>query len=363
MNKNKKPNYKLRRKVAKYVFIMLILLPIIIINRTKIFNFTIYVPNMKYSKVIDSMFKANYNKDEIKNTLDYLKKKKKINDNTSNYILKLNSKGYNKKTIDFLIKNLNKSEMTEFLAKKYNKDYEKYIANKLFDYSKFDRYLAYRKDHKDLSIDDTVWQIELNMDKTYYDDSELIEDPDNILVLANKYYEIPENYVPNDLVEMDDKYANNQYSRMKLRKEAYEQFVKMCDDARKDGVNFYAESAYRSYSYQKSIYNNYVYNNGQAKADKYAAKPGFSEHELGLAIDLANVWTITTKGKEYAWISKNGYKYGYIFRYKEEWENVTGYSAESWHIRYVGSDVAKQIVKKNMSYEEYYIKYIKNKKN
>ena len=119
--------------------------------------------------------------------------------------------------------------------------------------------------------------------------------------------------------------------------------------------------AYRSYEYKSKIYKNYVYENGQENADKYAAKPGFSEHELGLAIDLANIWTITTKGEEYAWLSKNAYKYGYIFRYKEEWEDITGYSAESWHIRYVGIETATKVYKKNMSYEEYYIKYIANK--
>lgn len=361
MKVKRKPNYKLRRNIAKLILVLIILIPIIIINKTKILNLTVYVPNIKYSHVIDSMFEVGYTKDEVNDTLEYLKKKNKLNDETKNYILKLDSKGYSKNTIDYLIRNINKTQMTEFLARKYNKDYEIYIKHNLFDYSKFERYLAYQKKHKDLSIDQIVYRIELNLDKTYYEDSTMIKNPDDITVLTNKYLEIPEDYEPKDLVDMDDKYANNTYGQKKLRKEAYDAFVKMVDAAKEDGVKFYAESAYRSFSYQEKIYKNYVNSNGQEKANKYAAKPGFSEHELGLAIDLANIWTITTKGEEYKWLSKNAHKYGYIFRYKEQWEDITGYSAESWHIRYVGEKVATDVVKKNMSYEEYYIKYLNNK--
>ena len=359
----KKPNYKLRRNIAKIVIVLLILIPILIINKTKILNLTIYIPNMKYSKTIDSMFEVGFNKEEVQSIIDYLKEKNKINDKTRDYILKLYSKGYNKDTINYLIRNISNKEMIEFLAKKYNKDYEKLFKHNLFNYSKFDRYLAYQKKHKDFTIDQIVYRVELNLDKTYYEDSTLVKNPDDITILTNKYLEIPEDYEPKDLVDMDSKYANNRYGQKKLRKEAYEEFVKMVDAAKEDGVTFYAESAYRSYSYQKTIYKEYVNSNGQEKADKYAAKPGFSEHELGLAVDLANIWTITTKGEEYAWLSKHAHEYGYIFRYKEEWEDITGYSAESWHIRYVGQKIATDVVKKNMSYEEYYIKYIANKKN
>ena len=168
------------------------------------------------------------------------------------------------------------------------------------------------------------------------DNFEIVKNPDDITVLTNKYLEIPDDYEPKDLVNMDNKYANNTYGQKQLRKEAYDAFVKMVDAAKEDGVTFYADSAYRSFSYQEKIYKNYVASNGQEKADKFAAKPGFSEHELGLAVDLANIWTITTKGEEYKWLTKHAHKYGYIFRYKEQWEDITGYSAESWHIRYVG---------------------------
>ena len=360
--KKKKPNYKLRRKIAKIVLILIILLPIFIINKTKILNAPLYIVNMKYSEVLDSMFEVEFDKEKIKDTIKYLKKTDKINANTADYILKMNDLGYSNEVIDYVVRNLSKKQITDFLSRKYNKDFEEYTKTQLFTYKKYDRYLDYQKENKKLSIDDVVTRIELNLDKTYYEDSIMVKNPNDITVLTNKYLEIDEDYEPDDLVDMDDDYANNRYGQKQLRKEAYDKFVEMCNASREDGVNFYAESAYRSYNYQNTIYKNYVYNNGQEEADKYAAKPGYSEHELGLAIDLANIWTITEKGEEYKWLTRNAYKYGYIIRYKEEWEDVTGYSAESWHIRYIGVEHATMVHKKNMPYEEYYIKYIANKK-
>lgn len=358
----KKPNYKLRRNLAKFFLILIILIPIILINKTKILNAPLYMSNYKYAKILDAMFEIEYTNNEARDTLNYLIKEKKISNHTSNYILKINNMGYSNNVVNYVVKNLNKDQTTDFLSRKYNKDFEKYIKCQLFDYKHYDRYLKYQKKHDKLSIDDIVTRIALNMDMVHYEDSEFIKDPNRIDTLANKYYEISDEYEPSDLVDMDDKYANNTYGKKRLRKEAYDKFVEMCEAAKKDKVKFYAESAYRSYDHQNLIYKNYVNENGADMALKYAAKPGFSEHELGLALDIANVWTIKTDGKEYKWIDKNAHKYGYIIRYKKEWEEVTGYAAESWHIRYVGVKNATAVHKLNVPYEEYYIKNIANKK-
>lgn len=360
--KKRKPNYKLRRNIAKILLLLIILVPIFVINKTKILNAPLYITNIKYSGTIDAMFEINYDKKKLKDTLKYLKENKKINEETKDYIKKINNMGYSINVVDYVIRNLNKTQITDFLSRKYNKDFEKYIKSDLFSYKKYDRYLDYQKEKEKLSIDDIVTRVELNLDKPHYEDTTMVKNPDDITVLTNKYLELSEDYEPDDLVDMDDSYANNTYYTKQLRKEAYEKFVEMCDASRKQGINFYAESAYRSYNYQNTIYKDYVYNKGQKEADRYAAKPGFSEHQLGLAIDLANIWTITTKGEEYAWLTKNAYKYGYIIRYKEEWEDITGCAEESWHIRYVGVETATMVHKKNIPYDIYYIKYIANKK-
>ena len=116
----KKPNYKLRRNLAKAFLVLIIIIPIVLINRVKLAHLPLYLSNTKYTDVIDAMFEVKYTGSEAKSTLNYLKEKKKINDNTDDYILKLYDKGYNKNTIDYLIRNLNKSQITDFLDKKYS---------------------------------------------------------------------------------------------------------------------------------------------------------------------------------------------------------------------------------------------------
>lgn len=358
--KKKKPNYALRRKIALTIIILIILLPIIIINKVKIINFSLYIPNIKYSKVIDALFEVRYSKVEAENILKTLEKDKKIDDKTANYILKFNSKGYNKNTIKYVLENLDSKQMTSILSKNYNKDFEKYITLDLFNYNKYNRYTKFQKDNPELCLDDVVTQVELNLDKDNYESTIEEKNCDSYMCLVNKHRYLSEDFEPKDLVDMEDKYANNRDNQKRLRKEAYKYFKKMVDDAKKDNINFYAESAYRTYSYQEYIYNGNLNVYGREKTDTFTARPGYSEHQTGLTVDLANTWTIKENSKEYNWIDKNGHKYGWIIRYKPDKENITGYSAESWHIRYVGKEAASIIHKKNITFDEYYVKYYKS---
>lgn len=364
MKKKRKPNYKLRRNIAKFILILLIFIPIIIINKTKIVNAPLYFTYREYSKVLDALFEVNYDNKEVVNIITDLKKNNKINDSTDDYILELNNKGYSHNTINFILLNLDKKDITKMLNNKYSKDFEEYIKLPLFNYNKYNRYLSYQKKNTNLSLEDVTVQIELDLDKEHYEDAVLEDNPDSITALVNKHRYLDEKYEPSDLVDMDDKYANNTYRQMRIRKEVYEEFKKMVDDAKDDGIKFYAESAYRTYSFQDNLYKEYVVSYGQAKADTFAARPGYSEHQLGTSLDIANTWTIKEDSKEYKWIDENGYKYGFIFRYKEKNENITGYKAESWHIRYVGKDAATYIHNHNITFDEYYAKFIitKNKK-
>lgn len=128
----------------------------------------------------------------------------------------------------------------------------------------------------------------------------------------------------------------------------------MINDAKSDNVVLIGNSAYRSYKSQKEVYNNRVNAVGRKKAEDYVAKPGFSEHQTGLCIDVTNRDKYFVKGTEEAdWIANNCYKYGFIIRYPEGKENITGISYEPWHIRYVGKEIAKQIHNKGITLEEY----------
>ena len=152
------------------------------------------------------------------------------------------------------------------------------------------------------------------------------------ILIANKSYSLPSNYNPGLLSEFST------------------HFNEMKEAAKKDGVYLVLGSGFRSYSNQASIYNNYVNRDGKAKADTYSARPGHSEHQTGLAADiygeaskdkyLWQSWGETNDGK---WANNNMYKYGFILRYPKGKESITGYMYESWHIRYVGVELATKL--------------------
>jgi D-alanyl-D-alanine carboxypeptidase len=146
-----------------------------------------------------------------------------------------------------------------------------------------------------------------------------------------------------------------------LRNEARLAFERMAIKAKEEGYNIFAVSTYRSYNYQATLYNKYVARDGKDVADRYSARPGHSEHQTGLAVDVAdsslNFGTFGNT-KEFAWMKENAYKYGFILRYTAETEWITGYLNEPWHYRYVGEDVATYIHSNPMTYEEYYVRFL-----
>ena len=174
------------------------------------------------------------------------------------------------------------------------------------------------------------------------------------VILVNGDYGVGD-YKPEKLVvpniEFNDDSCNEE---KKVSYEIKERLENMINDAKSDNVVLIGNSAYRSYKSQKEVYNNRVNENKKKKAEDYVAKPGFSEHQTGLCIDVTNRDKYFVKGTEEAdWIANNCYKYGFIIRYPEGKENITGISYEPWHIRYVGKEIAKQIHNKGITLEEY----------
>ena len=170
---------------------------------------------------------------------------------------------------------------------------------------------------------------------------------DNVII-ANKTYSLPSNFVPNNLVTI------NGYIRIvDYVKDAYNVLK---SDSSVLGLNIYASSGYRSYGDQKYIYDNYVRMDGMVKADTYSARAGYSEHQTGLAIDLNTVDMSFDGTGESNWLKDNCWKYGFIIRYPKDKENITGYMYEPWHIRYVGKELARVLYNNGnwLSLEEYY---------
>lgn len=156
------------------------------------------------------------------------------------------------------------------------------------------------------------------------------------ILIANKSYGLPESYSPG------------------LDSTAESQFNALSEDAAKEGLNIWLASGYRSYDYQKNIYDNYVSIYGADTADTFSARPGYSEHQTGLAIDVNTIDDSFANTPESDWLAANCSKYGFIIRYPKGKESVTGYKYEPWHIRYVGKEKAEAITKSGLTLEEYY---------
>lgn len=156
------------------------------------------------------------------------------------------------------------------------------------------------------------------------------------IMVVNKKHGLPANYAPQENVE----------AGTKIRQ--------LIADMQRQGYAISSSySGYRSYTYQSSLYNNYVNSYGQAQADRFSARPGYSEHQTGLAFDLKHSnGTLVETTPEVNWIAAHAHEYGFIVRYPSGKESVTGYMPEPWHLRYVG-DQASAIYASGLTLEEY----------
>ena len=242
------------------------------------------------------------------------------------------------------------------------KDLDKTIGYKSYNKN---RYIIYYNKNKNIPLEDIVTYINIGLDKKFYEDYKYSNIRDKNLILVNKFNRLNKNYIPNDLEEINSINFINNKSRNKLKKEAKIAFEKLSNDSIKSGYPVYGQSAYRSYFVQNILFNNEVNTYGYKTALKQVAKPGFSEHQTGLAIDVSS----TKNGNmlefkntpSYRWMKYNSYKYGFILRYPKEKEKIHGYIYEPWHYRYVGTKVSKDLKfkYKNLTYDEYYYKVLK----
>lgn len=215
-----------------------------------------------------------------------------------------------------------------------------------------ERYEAYAELNPDMDVADVVWRVNANLDKPKYEYDIPVSGYD-IDMIVNKYYKVPDDYKPGDLALFENYY---------LRKEAGEAYEKMRDAMKNENLTIYITSAYRSVEYQRGLYNRYLGRDPQEEVDRYSARPGYSEHHLGLAIDVGapgGSQRAFVNTPEYEWVQENCHKYGFIIRYLEETEEITGYEFEPWHLRYVGAKISTDMKNKGINnYEEYYVKYI-----
>lgn len=265
------------------------------------------------------------------------------------------------KTIDKVI-NISKTDNKKSVVKKKDSKLDKLgNVDKKLDYFNKDylnRYLKYKEKNPKLKNEDIILHVNIGIDNDYYTNTKPATNLNKNTILVNKYNYLEEDYEPTNLESISINYSR---SGMKLVKEAKEQFEAMAKDAANNKLKLVVTSSYRNYSYQEKLYNDYAKKDGKDAADTYSGRPGFSEHQTGLAVDLYNgksLYTEFESTEEFKWMQDNAYKYGFILRFPKDKVNLTGYQYESWHYRYVGQKIATYIHDNNLCYEEYYAMFL-----
>ncbi|WP_353625963.1 M15 family metallopeptidase [Bacillus sp. JCM 19041] len=186
-----------------------------------------------------------------------------------------------------------------------------------------------------------------------------LANPENIAANVNPEYRLPDGYEPPDLVAPDIRFSfDDDVDKRYVREEAGAALEELFAAAEMDGHILYAISGYRSFDRQESIYGNAINQDG-ADQDT-VAEPGHSEHQTGLAMDVSSEsvnMELTTEFKETpegSWLAENAHHFGFIIRYPEGADEITGYSYEPWHLRYVGEEVAQDIFDNQFTLEEYH---------
>ena len=258
-------------------------------------------------------------------------------ENTKFFYDRLSNKGYSKEEVKQILTNLsNDDELIPLLIYDKQEDLALYIDN--VERGKLTK--EYLK---------------------IYENAEIVETVTNDTII-NKKIGLSETFIPENLKSISNYCA---FNPGQLVEEAAQAFNKMCMDAKEQGIYFANMVAYRSYSEQQSIYDSYADSYGLLQVDEYTPKPGFSEHQTGLALNVSSMasypeGTSFVETNEYEWLANNADKYGFIFRYPKNKEHITGFAYESSHLRYVGTDLAQAIKESGYTMEEFYVMYLEN---
>ena len=169
------------------------------------------------------------------------------------------------------------------------------------------------------------------------DDAQNPKDDLPLLILVDKTHPLPDGYAPVRLIPLVKNDAFNVIRNdLSLRPEAYEALVAMGQAAKKDGVTLLASSTYRSYEYQKKVFERWVQIDGLAEAERESSRAGTSQHQTGLVIDFGSIDNTFANTRAGAWMRDHAESYGWSLSFPDGYEDVTGYRWESWHFRYIG---------------------------
>ena len=274
------------------------------------------------------------------------------------YEYKLIKIGYNTNEISKIKSSLKDKEVDKILTMTYDKNIVKFIKEKYFIFSNLKGYLDYYKENESLKFTNIVAIINTNSEDEWYKNVRNTDVNKGNLMLVNKYYALSSEYVPEDLVLISTRYSyNGNYASESI----LDSLINMIDAAKEEGYTLIVSQGYRSYEDQKEAYETYEKYHTTEEADVYAARAGHSEYQTGLSVLIKpynKVVENVTNSEEYNWIINNSYKFGFILRYPEGKEKITGFTFDPWRYRYVGIEVAQKIHEENITFDEYYAYYL-----
>ena len=313
------------------------------------------IKSYEYSDTLNAAFKSKYYKDA--NLDSYSKIKYQDQKNIIKNINTLIDKGYSNSNISLILAHGNDDDVSEFAKRDKIKYLEEFYSLSYAKLKYYDRYVKYSSETGE-DEETTVLFVNLSMDTDDYFNP-VKTSAFSIDMLVNKHYKLDEDFVPDDLVEFDQEYCNDEVQEG--NREAVVAFKNMYEAAKKEGLGLVINSSYRSYQDQENICNTFKDLYGEGYVTKYVALPGFSEHQTGLAFDIGSTSSkIFAESKEYEWMKENAYKYGFILRFTKSNAYITGFRSEPWHYRYVGKKIAKYIYENDISFEEYYAEFLDN---
>ncbi len=186
----------------------------------------------------------------------------------------------------------------------------------------------------------------------------LIQDVNSIFVLANKANYFPPDFEPINLITPQTNHAGGP-DRRSMRRVAANALDTLTTEAKESGYDIQTVSAYRTIAYQEVLFNNYAASDGEEAANRYSSKPGHSEHHTGLCVDVSSPSVSFGLDQSYGttpegmWLEENAHRYGFVIRYPKGKEDLTGYTYEPWHIRYLGVPLATYLKENDLCYEEF----------
>lgn len=268
--------------------------------------------------------------------------------------------GYTKENIKVLDK-LSDKNKDYILSLKYDKNIVLLINEKYFIEDNLRKYIEYENE-EEYPIIDIVALINTKAYKDWYSDTKPTDKEKGILMLTNKFNYLDSSYNNENMVSVSKIYSYGE--NQMLTSETYDAFKEMFNAAKKENLTLIIYSSFRSFEDQEDVYNLYKNSRGEEEANRIAAKPGFSEHQTGLSVDIQTYGSSQKtfeQFEEFNWLQNHAFEYGFILRYPKDKEYITGYEYESWHYRYVGKEVAKYIHENNITFDEYYAYFIENK--